>query len=59
VVHLGIAMQICAANAEQSYDVLDLAEGIRRDLNSHGPKNRNTPYVNEKMQISFAMKTIP
>jgi hypothetical protein len=51
-------MQLCAANAEQGYDVLDLAEGIRLALNSHGPKNRNTPYVNEEMQISFVVKTI-
>jgi hypothetical protein len=58
VVHLGMAMQLCAANPEQGYDVVDLAEGIRLDLNSHGPKNRNTPYVNEKNQISFVLKAI-
>ncbi|MEM5522012.1 hypothetical protein [Sulfitobacter sp. AS59] len=58
VVHLGMAMRLCAANPEQGYDVLDLAEGIRLALNSHGPKNRNTPYVNEEIQISFVLKTI-
>ena len=57
VVHLGMAMDLCRDNPKAGTGVLDLAEGLRRDLSRNCPKGTSKPYVDASHQICFVVKS--
>jgi hypothetical protein len=57
VVHLGMAMYLCRDNPKAGTGVLDLAEGIRRDLSENRPRGTSKPYVDPNEQICFVSKS--
>ncbi|MBB5723353.1 hypothetical protein FHS72_002993 [Loktanella ponticola] len=57
VVHFGIARAFCKERGLDNHALLEVAEGIRRQLSSNCPKGTSKPYVDEGEKISFVYKS--